>query len=590
MDGIAAEAIEHTISAILTALGSALAPAVAQEANYFSDAAPVVCLITMGAQGADLLGARAADKSGLKIAYVIPYASDEYRNDFSPAAATIAEQLMSRSKALLELPGNRDEGPRAYERANDVILANIDLLVAVWDGGRAQGRAGTGDVVQAAVARRIPIIVIDPRSPSAAVMLAQPINILEAPAAADLARKPLPTDFIDLVHGIVSPPSRRVQRQSLSDMITETPRASTWRFEYPLLLKTVGGRPFARRPPTPRAAESERRASEAAAPSSFAYANQLNVTGLDRARQTIDGLAVQYGRLYRSSSVSQYLVVILGVWISGVIGILVPSLAAASIVVQVLANALVLADSAFSSRHRWQERWLDYRVVAERLRWLNFRCRFGLGAGRLSHPATPMNLPWTDWYLQRWARAMGPPQGKIDAASIAAAADQLLNVEIPDQIKYHRVAVRQLGKLERRLSFAAHSALVAALGVAVALGIAALRLGSLTAVGWNPLAIALLAVLPSTMTGLNGLRVNADLVRLVERSAQTTVSLFRVRHVIAAAPRDYDHVAFGMQQLASILGNELADWRFVIESRRSRGSRRQIGKKRNKLLRALSGA
>ncbi len=591
MGGLAAEAIEHTVGDILGTLRRALAPAIAQQAGYFSAATPIMRLTTMGAEGADLLGTRAAGKCGVEISYVIPFALDEYRNDFSPTSAAVAVENMSRAASLLELPGRRDEGPRAYERANEIILSNIDLLLAVWDGQRAQGRGGTGDVVQAAVVKCIPIVVIDPRSPSAPTILAAtPIDDFEPSVASDLARKPLPTNLIDLVHSIVNPPPGLAQRRGLIDLIADTPRSAAWRFEYPFLLKMVAGRPIARRKPAAGLAHSVQLPGGAVAGSSFAYADRLNVAGLDHTRETIDRLAVQYGRLFRSSSVSQYLVVILGVWVSGVIGLLVPSLSGASIIVQLLANALVLADSAFRARHRWQERWLDYRVVAERLRWLSFRCSFGLGAGPQTQPDIRRNASWTDWYLQRMARALGPPQGKIDTISVAAAADQLLDVEIPDQISYHRVAVRQLGTLERRLSCAARAALVAALGVAVALAIAALRTGSLEAITWKPLAIVLLAVLPATMTGLNGLRVDADLVRLVERSAQTIALLFRIKRVILAAPHDYDHVAANMQRLASIMGNELAEWRFVIESRRSRGSRRGIGKKRNKFFPVLRKA
>ncbi len=143
--------------------------------------------------------------------------------------------------------------------------------------------------------------------------------------------------------------------------------------------------------------------------------------------------------------------------------------------------------------------------------------------------------------------------------------------------------------MERRLSCAAHAALAASLGVATLLAVAAVQAGSLEAVGWKPFAIVMLAILPATMTALNGLRVDADLVRLVERSAQTIALLFRIRRVILAAPADYDHVASNMQRLASIMRNELAEWRFVIESRRSRDSGRKIRLKRS-MFRALRGA
>jgi len=585
--GEAAEAIEGGIGAVLEALQRALTPAVGQEAAFFSAAAPIMRLITMGAEGTDLLGMRAAAKYGIKISTVIPFAWEEYRNDFSASVAAAATEISSRTDSMLELPGRRDEGPRAYERANDIILSNIDLLLAVWSGGRAHGRAGTGDVVQAAIVKGIPIVVIDPQSPSApAVLAAAPIDDFEAPVASDLPRRPLPTDLIDFVHAIVSPPPRLVQRQGLIDLLAETPQSTRWRFEYPLLLKSIGGRRIANRKTASAAAKAgSPKISQNAATSPAAYDDQRNI--LDHKRKTIDGLAVQYGQLFRSSSVSQYLIVILGVWVSGVIGLLVPSLAAASIVVQLLANALVVADAMFRGRHRWQERWLDYRVVAERLRWLGFRYAIGLGAGRQVEFAMRRRKSWIDWYLQRTAHALGPPRGKIDAVSIAAAADHLSEVEIPEQIDYHRGTFRQLGLLERRLSFAAHAALMASLAVAVLLAIAAVKAGSLEAVGFKPLALVLLAVLPGTMTSLNGLRVDADLVRLVERSAQTIALLFRIRRVIVAAPRDYDHVASNMQRLASIMRSELEEWRFVIESRRSRAGRRRIKKKRS-LLGALS--
>jgi hypothetical protein len=580
MTGAAAEATERGIGAVLEALGRALAPVVAQDASFFSSAAPVMRLITMGAEGADLLGMRVAGRYGLKISCVIPFALDDYRNDFSPAAADAAAELFATTESLLELPGRRDEGPRAYERANDVILSNIDLLVAVWNGSRARGRAGTGDVVQDAVVKGIPIIVVDPQSPAAPeILAAAPIDDIEPPVASDLARRPLPADLTAFIHGIVSPPSRHAQRQALIDLVAEMPKSAQWRFEYTLLLKTLARRPKAARKPSVAAAKP---APPAAAAPSIVLANAKRLEAIDRARKTIDGLAVRYGRKFRSSAVSQYLVVILGTWASGVVGLLIPSLSAATIAVQLLANGLVLGDAAFRARHRWQERWLDYRVVAERLRWLGFRNAFGLGGGRQMRSGLQRQKSWIDWYIRRAAHAIGPPQGKIDAASIAAAADHLSEIEIPDQIDYHRGTFRQLGLLDQRLFFGAHAALLASLGVAVLLAIAAVRAGSVDAVGWKPFAIVLLAILPATMTSLNGLRVDADLARLVERSAQTIALLFRVRRNILTSPRDYDHVAAGMQRLASIMMNELEEWRFVIESRRSRSGRRQIKPKKQR--------
>jgi hypothetical protein len=87
--------------------------------------------------------------------------------------------------------------------------------------------------------------------------------------------------------------------------------------------------------------------------------------------------------------------------------------------------------------------------------------------------------------------------------------------------------------------------------------------------------------LPATMTGLEGIRVDADLVRLVEGSAQTITLVRRIGRAMRIEPLNYDSVAHRMQQLAAIMESDLAEWRFAIESRRSRETRRGIRRKQN---------
>ncbi len=74
----------------------------------------------------------------------------------------LSRQHIAGAGTTFVLPGSHWEGARAYERANEVILANVDLLVAIWDGERGKGAGGTSDLVQAAAARGIPVIVIPP--------------------------------------------------------------------------------------------------------------------------------------------------------------------------------------------------------------------------------------------------------------------------------------------------------------------------------------------------------------------------------------------------------------------------------------------
>ena len=157
LGGSGAEVIAHGITTVFEALQRALSGAVAQEKPFFSAAAPTTRVVTMGAEGADFLGIRAATKLGMEVCCIVPFELAEYCRDFSPSCAAELSATLSQGTCLLELSGRREEGARAYERANEVILSNIDVLVAIWDGSRARGRAGTGDAVQAAVVKEIPV-------------------------------------------------------------------------------------------------------------------------------------------------------------------------------------------------------------------------------------------------------------------------------------------------------------------------------------------------------------------------------------------------------------------------------------------------
>ena len=191
----------------------------------------------MAAEGADLSGTSAAMTAGADVAFIMPFAWDEYCADFQPANLSKVRQFLASASSSFELPGRRDEGPRAYERANDIILENIDLLIAVWDGERARGRAGTGDVVQRAATMGLPIIVIDPKDPAVPTILEAPDDQnLASSQVTELNRKAVLDDLTGLVEQIICPPPDRQGRQALRDLLTEQPHKVSRRFEYRILM------------------------------------------------------------------------------------------------------------------------------------------------------------------------------------------------------------------------------------------------------------------------------------------------------------------------------------------------------------------
>jgi hypothetical protein len=563
VDGPVANAVAAALDEMVARLTHAVAEAIARGPQFFSGGTPVLRLVGMAADGADLLAARAARTHSCEIACVLPFPVEEYRKDFeTPAARELLDSILSGAASILVLPGTRADGPRAYERANGIILANVDLLVAVWDGKRAPERAGTGDVVQAAFARGLPILIIDPAQPATPILLARPVgDTLESATAIDIDSEPLPADLTDIVAKIMLPPRSSAMREGLADLMEEKPKRRNIRVEYLLLLAALS--------PTPDAKPVGKLASRA--DSATQWPGRLSELGPLVA--WLSGLADYYGQLFRSSATTEFLVIIVSAFVSSIVMLAFPDVTGASVVVQSAIGALVLLDVAYRSQRRWHERWLDYRLIAERLRCLRFLRPLGLALEPAVATAGPAS--WVDWYIRRTERSTGAPSGVLAPQTIEAARQQLLERDIAEQLAYHRRAFGQLGLLERRLAQLTAIAGLMTLAVAAAFGIWAARVGGFDAVQWRPYAIVLLFVLPAAITAFNGFRADADLVRLVERSAMTSMTLGRLQRSIRAATPDYDRVAVAAARTADIMGQELSEWRFVLASRRARTRHRK---------------
>jgi hypothetical protein len=566
-----AKAVAAALDSLLREIDALFRNIVAAERPLFADAEPLVRVVGTAAEGSALQAARGL---GAEIACVLPFAGDEYEQEFSaPAARDLARTIVSTAQSVFVLPGQRDEGARAYERANNVVLANIDLLLAVWNGARSDGRAGTGDVVQAAVSFGIPVVVIphpDPGEGKVAtrappkLLLSPGDDQLEHPIASDLAGAPL-EGLPRLLREIVAPPAGSDKRKGLADLYGEQPGRQPRRFEYPLLLKMFAvDRVQARSV----AAQSQETSEPAPAPA---------LAELWLRTQVIDSFSVHYGRLFRSSNASAFLLIIFAALFSATLMILF-NVFGIWIFGQMLVTGLVLIDAAIGAKHRWHQRWLDYRLLAERLRCLRFLHPLGLGLDRATGLAWRPKQSWVEWYVRRSERALGPPSGEMRPEHVAGAARRLADVEIAGQIDYHRRAFRQFGLLEQRLAGVARWALWATTAVAALLGIVALVEWPLDP--WRPLASLLLFALPAVTSAFAGVRAEADLVRLAERSAAAAVALARLRRVIGAAAPTYDRIAVAAIRAAAIMAAELSDWRFVLERRRARARRPALGKRR----------
>ena len=151
----------------LRALVDRTLAAIAATARKANTASTLVIVSSL-AEGSDRIVAAAGLAAGFALQAVLPFEKAEYERDFETSMSRSEfEELLGRACDVFELDGAADERPRAYEAAGLFMLANIDVLVAIWDGGVAAGIGGTAQIVERAIADGIAVVWIEPSHPNA---------------------------------------------------------------------------------------------------------------------------------------------------------------------------------------------------------------------------------------------------------------------------------------------------------------------------------------------------------------------------------------------------------------------------------------
>jgi hypothetical protein len=116
------------------------------------------------ASGADQIAAICARSSGYFVRAVLPFEPHEYRKDFSPGEELDGfEQALEAADEIVALPGQREDLKGAYVQVGESLVSAADVIIAIWDGRRARGPGGTGDVVELALRQSVPVIHIEVR-------------------------------------------------------------------------------------------------------------------------------------------------------------------------------------------------------------------------------------------------------------------------------------------------------------------------------------------------------------------------------------------------------------------------------------------
>jgi hypothetical protein len=98
------------------------------------------------AAGGDLLFAESCIQLALPLCVLLPLPLEEFRQDFTPADWSRAEQVLSKAASVEFTAGNQSREECYYECGIETVQQSR-LLLALWNGEPSQGLGGTEDIV-----------------------------------------------------------------------------------------------------------------------------------------------------------------------------------------------------------------------------------------------------------------------------------------------------------------------------------------------------------------------------------------------------------------------------------------------------------
>jgi hypothetical protein len=566
-------------------------------------------VISALAAGADQWLADEAIGLGYELQSPLPLPRDEYANDFEGdnEGREHYRQLLAKATAALEFDGKvrvNDDGRRevdsaSYEAVGRALLAQSDILVALWDGEPAKGGGGTGWVVAKALTLGIPVIVIDATHPTVWELQ----GCVMSPASSD-DKNPHLSQLKECIFQLLAPPTSNFEdsHEAVGDLRKAyfhevQPKGNPLLGWWMLFRDLVGGeilkpgklgdwvklKPFAAEPIAIVGDAAPAHASISAATATGAESR--GIEDFYRPHYAwATGLSVYYATLYRSSFVLNYLLGALAVFCA-VFGLTAAyfretdkdssweHIILASGWVEFLIIALVLVITYSGNHRRWHERWVDYRTLAERLRLAQFLAWLGGGGQQVSLPAHLASYgnpaaTWMHWHYRAIERAAGLATASFDSNYLGACQKQWATQLIKDQEKYHSANERRFHRLDERLHRLGNAMFI---GTLVACGLHLLCHWSdhqeasiwLTAVA---------ASLPAIGGALAAIRAQGEFRRVARRSAAMHRRLGELQLALASAPTRVGELnSVELRKLAekvvNLMISETLDWRVVFQDR-----------------------
>jgi hypothetical protein len=541
--------LDGQIRAVLAAIHDAALTAAQTHARFFSKEPACLRVVSALAEGSDRIGAHLGLAQGFALSAPLPFASKDYERDFTaPESKAEFHALMAKAASILELPGDRHEEDKAYERAGMAVLDASDLLIAVWDGKPSAGRGGTTETVHEAARRGMPVIWVNPAvGEETRIFWQEGIANHPGPAYFD---KPFSTDLLSgaaiAVDRLLRPPKSTSEQRGMHHYLHQHARRWNFNFAFPVLL-FLGGRKlrvsdFVRKPLSVLAGEQ--------AP--LQTAPQL----LLHSYVWADEIAIYFAQLFRSAFIRNFLLAAFATIF--VVMALPPPWSGVEIVLVLI----LIFNTLLGRRRGWHHLWIEAREIAERL-----RAAVPLqAAGSRLTPSYGEASNWTGWYVRALLRQAGLRHAVLNDDALGAMWKSLHGL-LEDQKTYHSATARRFKALHHRLSD------LGTLLFSLALAISAI----VFVIEWRELAhipdglhhwiIVITAGLPALAAASYGIRVIGDFDGAAARSARMASELGALLRGAGKNTPSIDGLREISRRAAEVMLGDVASWRLAAESR-----------------------
>ena len=390
-------------------------------------------LISSIAEGFDRIAAAVSLEFGYELQCPLPFSRDEYLQDFETDESVMEfKSLLSRANSVYEINLGRDSLEKTYLNAGSVMLEHTDILLTFWDGKPSKGPGGTGDIVELAREKGIPVIQID-RSMQVEC------------EGASLWEEKVKEVMMEILY-----PFNDVSKYNFlptiyfNEDVSKAGHAGLYNYVLNLL--------------TPPKVEHELISLKKYKADDYEIDDGIKGY-YSHFLYEADELAKYYSNYYRSA---------------GIFKAVIPMLANIGLAIGFywrwgentnLVNVFGFLSQAFflywlvrslgdkNEKKRWHQKFIDYRILAECLRYQAYLAPFGLTLGGIEIPAYNKNdtVSWINWYLRGITRGISLPNMKIDNNVLNGAKELFKREVLTEQFIYHNEKSQILNFAGRKL-------------------------------------------------------------------------------------------------------------------------------------------